>query len=1312
MTIRRKILNIIAITIVCVMAVFYVTTTRITLGGLSVLEDQYACLNLDRIQHAISSDVERLRSITADWAQRDETYEFIQKGGRGDFIKSNINETTFSGLDLNLIAVLDAKGRPVYTSAYDKSLGGIIPVPAETQPYLSGKNRLIRDSAEGRGRSGILQLAGRMMLIAYEPVLTPASNGQVCGILVMGRHISDNEIRKFQKITCSPIAVYPIDDPKLPKEAASAGKALLAGQTYYTQRLGSAEIAAYKLIKNINKDNALLLRTSIWRNIHRQGQLMLWYTAMSILIVGIVFGVIVMLIVDRVVASKIMVLAKHVDSVGSSGDLSKRIDIPGDDELSRLAEAINGMLSALSQAQLKCLESEDRYRLLVSSLPDYIWVHRDNRLIYLNNSAADALGYAVEEMLGSSILDYVAPEYRDLIIEKAQQRQAGLEVKEYEIELVTESGRHLTVIPRGTSIMYENKPAMLTVLVDVTARKFAEKALKESEARFRQIANSMQDLVCMTGSEGALLYVSPSFRTVLGYRVSDMVGNSIYKYLHPEDRSRALEISRRARRLLIIEKNLFRIRHADGYYLWFETSGSILTDENNQMTGAVLSSRDITERRLNEELMRKKDALLSGVADATNRLLTDTDFESAVNYGLRALGEAAEVDRVYIFKNLEDKEHASPCLTRRFEWVREGGEPRAENPNYRSIPCEDFEQEWYNTLSKGDIVAGLVRNMPEKYRQHMQSQGVLYHMVVPIIMEGHFWGVIGFDDCHSERNWTCNEISVIKVAVGSIGGAIARKQAEDAMRTAKEAADLANTAKSQFLTTMSHEIRTPMNGIIGMTELLLDTTCTRDQREYLEVVRDSADTLLGLIDDMLDFAKIEAGNIEISNTPFTLHTLVEDTVQAFGEQAQEKNLELICHIKSGTPSALIGDSDRLRQILINLIGNAIKFTSAGDIQVTAGVESIDKNAATLIFSVADTGIGISSETLKLIFDAFVQGDGSTTRKYGGTGLGLAICSQLADYLGGKIWAESTEDTGSTFFFTAQFALQKGSSALASLKHSRVGNSLVGVPVLIVDDNARCRSTLAQMLSDWHMQVTAVEDISQAESALNAAAQEHAFKVVLADVHSDGSSAALKKLKEQAKNPPHIIAMIPAGQKTGFGEECIKNGAEIFLYKPVKGSELLEILISIANLEHNPSDTPQPPVLKEDIPAGSLHILLVEDNLVNQKVVVRMLEKLGHSVVIANDGLEAKDVWQKEKFDLILMDVLMPRMDGYESTMAIRRAEQETGGHIPIIALTANVIKGDAERCYAAGMDGYIAKPAKLATLVEEMHRVLCKLDNC
>ena len=792
------------------------------------------------------------------------------------------------------------------------------------------------------------------------------------------------------------------------------------------------------------------------------------------------------------------------------------------------------------------------------------------------------------------------------------------------------------------------------------ARLFEE--TEQLKAFNESIVQGMQEGIVVEDTDGHITFVNPKMAEMLGYTGEELLGKhwsetvaaSHLEEVEEESKKRPQGMSSQYEAVLL---------HKDGREVpGLVSAGPLFRDR--KFVGTLSTFADITERvqaeeelkELLEQIERAKQEWES-TADSLPELVCLVDDRGRILRANRT-AEAWNLGRVTDVKGQEFRELLHPGCA---------------NP---SCYLDSFWKEAWEKVIQG------------QFAQCEAYDEILKRHVLVRVQPWKAW---------KKRPADGSTVVVVRDITE-------RVRAEEALREAKEAAEAANRAKSEFLARMSHEIRTPIHGITGMTELTLDTELTPEQREYLGMVRASADSLLSIINDILDFSKIEARMLELEETNFDLRTTVEQTTETMALRAHKKGLELLCHIPPQIPTALVGDPGRLRQVLVNLIGNAIKFTEQGDVVVQVDVETNREEEAVLHFTVRDTGIGVPGDKQDVIFDAFRQVDGSTTRRYGGTGLGLTISKQLVELMGGRIWVESRLGKGSTFHFTTRLKKQaRPRRALArpavlsegSTELSRaVAVNLQGMPVLVIDDNPTNRLILREMLTNWGAEVTEAEDgLAGLRELQRVQKTSRPFRLILLDnmmPEMDGFTVA-ERVRDDPVLKDVVVMMLSSDSMHDSAAHCRELGIATYMVKPIKQSELLNALLTVLGAAPETKKVPTQ-VIPHAIGRPPLRILVAEDNAAGQLVAKRTLEKIGHSVQIADNGLEVLQALEGGDVDLVLMDVGMPEMDGFEATRVIREREASSGQHIPIIAMTAYAMKGDQEKCLEVGMDGYLPKP--------------------
>ena len=706
--------------------------------------------------------------------------------------------------------------------------------------------------------------------------------------------------------------------------------------------------------------------------------------------------------------------------------------------------------------------------------------------------------------------------------------------------------------------------------------------------------------------------------------------------------------------------------------------------------------RENIEINLVQAELIKQRSVLHGMALASNYLLTNEDFDSAIREALNAISTPSALDRIFIYKNESDNPSGDKKAKRVYEYIEPALRDKIDSKKCEEISASQ-EDKWYTSLMEGHTIKGLSGELTPDLKPIIDCQLIKSILIEPVIdrKKTHFWGFVGFADCTHDHTWSAAEETVLSMLASNIGGAIRRQQSQEELKEAMELAKSADRAKSEFLASMSHEIRTPMNGVIGMTSLLLLSELTPTQRDYVNTIETSGESLMNIINEILDFSKIESGHMELEENSFDLRLCIEDVLDLMAPKALEKHLDIIYFIDPDVHQYIFGDGFRLRQIIVNLVSNAIKFTEKGDILIYVSLASQVEGNVVLEFSVKDTGIGIPANKISSLFSPFTQVDASTTRKYGGTGLGLAITSSLVKLMHGKIWVVSEEEKGSNFHFTIQTRNSTPDEELNQADKTLRG--LPGKSILIVDDNATNRKILTLQCEYWGIKATAVESGEEALILL----QNHQFDVGILDMQMpqmDGIMLA-REIRTQFNKATLPLIMLTS---VGFNKESdeLRKLFSYYVNKPIKHSQLADILLRVMTpVKIQTVTTPTNyERLNEISKRYPFQILIAEDNQINQKLIRNVFEILGYKTDIAANGLEALEALKRKNYDLIFMDIQMPEMNGYEATDIIMQHWKED--RPIIIAMTANAMQGDKEKCLEAGMNDYVSKPMRINDLIK------------
>ena len=1246
MKLRRKTLLIVGAVLIALNVVLYATSSVLLLRNVHKLEESYVLQDIEHVEQAIATEFASLSTIAQDYAEWDDTYSFLERPNP-DYIQSNFVNTTFAYLHLNFMVLLDNDHHIVFQKGFNPNTGRPSPIPTSALEFFAphnGQASPLTDHNTPRDEhEGIVSVGSDLMLIVSRPIVTSDARGPIRGTLAVGRYLDQTRLQILEESTQLSLKLVSISEP-IPADFALALAALqnAPNSDAFIQALQRDETGDLRIPKRADR----IFRRPQISNPDTPIEHIAGYT-----------------LIRDLKGQPVAII--RVDS-------PREIDRQGRSSVSyfTLTLAIVGAL--FSGLMLLIVE-----RLVISP------VARLSRDVERVGELAD-LAMRIEAT--------------------------------------------------GKDELAQLANAINTMLA---ALDRAQVEREDTQQRYQLMAENATDLIARQTPNGRFLYASPASQNLLGYTPDELVGCEMSALVDPADWQNV------KRALFPLFPDLggalgatvsYQIRHRDGHFVWFETTSRAIRDPKTKRVLEVIAvSRDITERKQAEQELRDSEASIRAIYKVTSS--RKLEFSGQLD-GLLRLGLQRFSMEIAILSRVEAGQFTIVATHSPGNELKPGDHfDLSATYCAQTIAAED-------TLHFEFLAASSQENVPRFGNFPIQA-----YIGTPVIVAGEIVGTLSF----SSRTPLIEPFKpvdreILKLMAQWIGGEIERQETAADLAQARDRALAATQAKSEFLAMMSHEIRTPMNAVIGMTSLLLDTQLNPEQGDFVETIRSSGDALLTIINDILDFSKIESGQLDLEQQPFELRTCIEQSLDVVAPRASKKGLELAYLMDANVPLGIFGDVTRLRQILVNLLGNAVKFTAEGEIIVHTSVRPLTTllnkeplphpspnleggtntthdpsfSATTtryeLEFSVRDTGIGILPSRMHRLFRSFSQVDASTTREYGGTGLGLAISKQLAELMGGRMWVDSKgvfagnpppdrkpkssiDTPGATFHFTVLAEIAPADSIAPQIPDF---SSLIDKHVLIVDDNPTNRKILTLETQSWGMHSTVVDRPSAALAAMES---DKTFDLAILDVQMpemDGIELA-RRIRQNPKGK-----RIPLVVLTSVGWESSHHYRELefaaFVSKPIKQSQLYNILLGV--LSGRPTVRTTISANNYDVEFATrlpLKILIAEDNIVNQKVATQTLQRLGYRADVVSNGREALEAVARQHYDVVLMDMQMPVMDGLESSRQICQRWQPDR-RPRLIALTANAMRGDRDACLEAGMDDYISKPIRLDELTEALQR--------
>lgn len=1305
----RTILVVIAIMLISVGGL-YLASRTIILRSFEQAERSLAQQELKQIISLFSKDRETLTQFVREWSTNQDILNFVNQQKAGD-LKGNIGQW-ISVAEIDFFGIYDASANPLLSVKISPVMGDWEEIPdfLNTSNFETDIKAKLTQSCQ----SGIFNQSEEVYIFSSCPV-PRANSEQKAGFLILARNLTEKELMRLRSLSGEDIQFIPFAEiePTLQSAFSDADP----NNDELISFLDANSMVGFVPVRDGQGNCVGALQWTSSRNIYQQGLASLNFLLLAFALLNITLALLGLFVVDRLITQPVTRLVAELRNKPQD-ELLSPVGFPDHPDANTLSRPLYTLLEQTREIQQKALLRSRLYLTLLEHAQVAVALLDGETFTILdaNEVFYSWIGLNKTGEPDTNFLKLVTGEECITGLDNFEQRVRVLKENQiitFEISCQKTGGERRDFLATVGRLSFDRHSFIYTTFNDISEIKNLQRELELQRDFALQVMNKMGQGLTITRLDGSFDFINPAFGNLLGYDPDQLLNSTFLNIIYPEDLDKFLQALRKLSQGEFTQDEI-RLLRKDGQIALTLIVGAPLVRTEN-ITAAIFVITDITTRSRVEETLRRNEEFLRALYNITSQenLPFSQKMQSLLQMGCQHFNM-----QIGVLTKIEGKKHT----------VLEKYISISQQPINQLD--ETTEALYQITLHANQLVA--YEDIEQNNQAiHSKDNQIKSYLGIPLVVNGKPYGILGFLGMKCQPRFTSSEQESLRLMARWVSSVIEQEQylsqlhaySQEIMHANKELAIARDQAlensrlKSEFLATMSHEIRTPLNAVIGMAELLLETPLSQEQREYSEIVRESAQVLLTLINDILDFSKIEAGKLELEEIDFEPLQVIEGAAEIFSAKAREKNLSLMCDISPDIPAILCGDPVRLKQVLINLIGNAVKFTDTGEVLVKAEIKEQTIEDLLLYIEVRDTGIGLSASARDRLFQPFTQADGSTTRQYGGTGLGLAISKRIVEMMGGEIGVESIEGKGSTFWFTARLGRSKLPISSAPL----ICQDLAGTHALIVDDNQDHRLILRRYMQSWGMICEEAQDAQSALKILNSSLQDGTvYDVAIIDLQlPDMDGFSLAEEIQSSEIGPALVALTAFDQR-GLEAMALRHGFAAFLTKPVKRGVLFQTLCSAVfgkPVVPNHIPTVETPLTPENIiietrakqtsaPANRKLILLAEDNLANQKLAMIQLEKLGFQVETVENGQKAIQAYLQApyKYAFILMDCQMPEMDGFTATRLIRDEEMKRGLHVPIVAMTANAMQGDREACIAAGMDDYISKPVTLTSLSEAIRR--------